>query len=152
MKFALHKRLFPFTLSPNGHLLAAALIWSLVGIVLIIKAVVRFPTGLYPQSLLTLSIFCTGTLKSLLVLDRTALKNIARIEGFTRPRTITALYPPALWILIAAMIAAGITLKYLPLPTILLSFIYGTVGWALLFSSRCFWSVWQQRLKEKREQ
>ncbi len=138
-------------ISQQAHLLTAALIWSGVGSFLLYKALLRFPPGLLARVLLVLCIVLAGMLKSRGVLDRIAEKNIVRIQQFTGPRFIGEVYPVATWLKVSGMIAIGVVLKYLPLPTILLSFIYGTVGWALLFSSRHNWRVWQRFRRREKE-
>ncbi len=80
-----------------------------------------------------------GTVKSYLFLDNTARRIISRINAFTEQTWLIAVYSLKTWLLVVLMMLLGIGLKYSTYPTIILCFIYFTVGWALLFSSRKMW-------------
>ncbi len=80
-----------------------------------------------------------GSIKSLLFLDRSAARIIRRIAAFPEKMWLFAVYPLKTWIMVAAMMAFGLFLKYSPTPTIVTSFIYCSVGWGLLFSGRSLW-------------
>ena len=130
--------------SKQTHFLLTAVVWSGVGVMLITKGFYRYPE-MSVSTLVMLLFFAilAGSIKSLFLLDTAAKSGLFRIEQFAGPVFLGALYPPKTWLMMVAMIAMGVALKYSPLPTILLCFVYFTVGWALLLSSRHAWLAWQ---------
>ncbi len=121
------------------HLLLSAAIWSAVGLMLLGKGLYRARGGTTFIVLLATAGLVAGALKSRYVLDRAAGRTIARIHTLEEGTWLGAVYSMKTWLMVAGMIVTGVLLKYSPLPTIILCFIYFTVGWALLFSSRCAW-------------
>ncbi len=124
-------------LTRRTHLLVSSLIWSSVGLLLLVRGVLRSPHG---EALL---LFCgalvIGVLKSRFMLDRVAVRILDHIDALEEPASIWRLYSVRNWLLVAAMVVIGVVLKSSSLPAILLCFIYLTVGWALLLSSRHSW-------------
>ncbi len=85
-----------------------------------------------------------GTGKSLLVLDRTADRNVDRIKLRGEGRCVGGFLSPRIWILVLGMILLGRLLRTIGLPRPLLGLIYAAVGTGLLFSSRIIWRAWKQ--------
>lgn len=86
-----------------------------------------------------------GLGKSLLVLDRTAFRNIDRIKSRGDDRCFGGFLSPRVWILVIGMMVLGRTLRAVGLPKPILGLIYGAVGIGLLFSSRLLWRAWKDR-------
>ncbi len=130
------RRLVPAV--PAGvHLVAAALVWSTVGVMLCARGVLMLrPVHGYLWGVLALAV---GTAKALFVLDRTARRNIARIKGFGGKTCIGAVYSWKTWLLVLAMIGGGWLLRHSRLPAELVGSLYVGVGWALLVASRLVW-------------
>jgi len=81
-----------------------------------------------------------GTCKSLLILDKSAKKNLSRLSEKKDGSCLGGVYSPAMWGLILAMMILGILLRKSGLPREYLGLFYGAIGWALLFSSRLLWN------------
>lgn len=84
-----------------------------------------------------------GLGKSLLILDRTALRNIDRVKSRGEDRCFGGFLSPRIWILVIGMMLLGRTLRAVGLPKPILGLIYGAVGIGLLFSSRLIWRAWK---------
>ncbi len=125
------------------HLLAAALIWSLVGTGLLIFGIILL-LGEYGYLLLA-SALLIGSLKGYFVLQRSAEKNISRIRGFTEKTCLGAVFSAKMWVLVLVMAGSGRWLRLSSgISPGLIGFLYTAVGWALLFSSRLFWREWHK--------
>jgi len=130
------RRLSP-AVSPGVHLVTAALIWSAVGVMLCIRGFFMLrPVHGYMWAGLAVLL---GTAKALLVLDRTARRNIARIKGFDDRTCIGAVYSWKTWGLVGVMIGSGWLLRHSSLPAALVGSLYVGIGWALCVSSRLAW-------------
>ncbi len=124
-------------ISVRTHLLIAALIWSLVGVLLLVRGYIWVAaTG---RQWLLLPAVVLGTLKSLLVLDRVARKNIVRINGFKNVTCIGAVYSYKTWGLIALMIVMGRLARLSAAPKVFVGILYMAIGWALFLASRLIW-------------
>ena len=84
-----------------------------------------------------------GTGKSLLVLDRTANRNVDRIKLRGEGRCVGGFLSPQIWVLVLGMMLLGRLLRTIGLPRPLLGLIYAAVGTGLLFSSRIIWRAWK---------
>ncbi len=124
--------------SPRSHLLFAALIWTGIGVMLLYKGISRHP---HPDWILLFAIVA-GSVKSLAVLDRSAVRIIRRISGFSTRVWLLAVYPLKTWLMVAAMMAFGLFLRFSSTPTIVACFVYCSVGWGLLFSGRKIWHAY----------
>ncbi len=121
------------------HLLAAALIWSGVGVMLCLRGLwILWPVHPAAYGWLGGAVLL-GTLKALFVLDRTARRNIARIRGFAGRTCIGAVYSWKTWGLVGAMIGSGWLLRHSSLPALFVGSLYVAIGWALCVSSRLAW-------------
>ncbi len=127
------------------HLLLAAILWSCVGTLLLTKGAFRLARVTDYQAVIVIASLVAGTLKGYFVLDRSARRTLKRISGFQDNTCFGAVYSIKTWMLVGGMIAMGIALRRSSLPPELLSFIYFTIGWGLLFSSRLAWSAWWKR-------
>ncbi len=113
---------------------------------LLYKGISRYP---HPGGLLLLAIVA-GSVKSLVVLDRSAARIIRRISGFSSRVWLLAVYPLKTWLMVAGMMAFGLFLRFSPTPTIIAGFVYCSVGWGLLFSGRKLWLAYLTEKELKR--
>jgi hypothetical protein len=128
--------------SRSAHLLVSALLWTAVGIMLMVRGGVwLFSVG---SLWLLLPSFILGTAKSLLILDKSAQKSIYRIAQFQDGKCLGAVYSVKTWGLVLLMMSAGCLLRNSSLPKEFLGVFYVTIGWGLFFSSRHAWRTWQR--------
>lgn len=126
--------------SIKTHLLLAAFVWVAVGLMLLYRGVgwlleANGVVWLAPAML-------AGTVKSFLLLDRVAGKNIVRIQRFNDNYCLGGVYSLRSWGLVLAMIVLGRLLRSAGLPLALIGALYTAIGWALFFSSRRIWRAW----------
>jgi hypothetical protein len=126
--------------SVRTHLLLAAFIWTAAGMSLLLRGAISPATG--EGFLLLLAGMGAGTLKSLLVLDGAARKNIKRILACSERHCIGGVYSFRMWGLVLLMIVGGRLLRTIASDSFT-GFLYLTVGWALILSSRLFWQKWR---------
>ena len=115
--------------------LIAGMVWVAVGIVLSWLAIIWWTH--YKGSFLFIFIFLgllLGVVKGYFVFSRIVRKNISRIAGMRRPGFVLAFIPARTYLLIACMMAAGITLRHSTLPKQYLAILYLAVGLAMIFS------------------
>ena len=126
-------------------LLLSALFWTFIGSLLLFKGAMRLSAfeEVYGMkvSILVASL-AIGSLKSYLILDRSAKRAMSRILQFKDGTCLGAIYSFKTWILVFSMMGLGIFLRNSSISVSLLCFIYITIGWSLLFSSRLAWKVW----------
>lgn len=127
------------------HLFLSAMLWSVIGILLLTKGSYRIVQVPEHQIVVIITALIVGTLKSILILDRSARKSIVRILEFEDGTCLGAVYSFKTWLLVVIMMGVGILLRNSSLSLSLLCFVYFTIGWALLFSSRLAWIVWMRR-------
>lgn len=127
------------------HLLLSALFWTFIGIFMVVRGILT-ATGLdeFPILVIVTSLVA-GSLKSYVVLDKAAEKSIKRILTFKDNTCLGAVYSIKTWLLVLFMMMMGVFLRKISLPGTLLCFVYFTIGWALLYSSRVGWLVWFKR-------
>lgn len=123
-------------------LLLSAVLWSVVGIILITKGFYRLSQVSDGQFLIVIFAIFAGSFKSLLVLDKSTRRGISRIEELEDGTCLGAVYSKKTWLLVAFMMAMGVFLRRSSIPLEYLCFIYVTIGWGLLFSSRLAWLKW----------
>jgi len=126
----------------NVHLVLAAILWTAIGIMLMTRAMFWLVAS--HRLWFVLPAVILGSLKSVLVLDKTAKRGLDRILNLSDGTCIGAVYSYKTWILVMVMMAAGITLRHSSLPSSWLGLLYMTIGWALFFSSRHAWICWFQ--------
>ncbi len=122
------------------HLFLAALLWTVVGLILMVRGTVWLIGA--EEGLFILPAILFGTLKSLFILDKTAKRSIDRIQHLADGSCLGAVYSIKTWLLVLAMMAGGYLLRHSSFPVILVGSLYVTIGWALLWSSRTAWRVW----------
>ena len=125
------------------HLLLAALLWSVVGVILMIRA--AFWLVHAHLTVLAVPAVVLGSLKSHFVLDKTAIKSINRILLLEDGTCLGAVYSMKTWLLVMVMMTMGILLRHSALPRPWLGILYATIGWGLFWSSRLGWRAWQQK-------
>ena len=125
-------------------LLTSAMLWTLIGIMLLTRGVLRLNNVMTGRTLIVFGALLAGTLKSRYVLDQSARKGVERILSFNDGTCLGAVYSIRTWILVLCMMALGVILRSSSLPDTALSFFYLVIGWALLFSSRVSWFAWWQ--------
>jgi hypothetical protein len=134
-------------LRPNApatvHLVVAASIWTVVGLMLIFRGTVWLNN--IDRLWIILPALFLGTLKSLFMLDRSAKKSIARILSSRDGKCIGGVYSVKTWMLVLVMMLAGCLLRNSSLPKEFLGLFYVSIGWGLVFSSRNAWVAWQQK-------
>ena len=129
--------------STRTHLLLSAVLWTIIGILLITKGIYRLSLlGQWQPFLVVLPALVIGTLKAFLILDKSARRGIERIATFKDGTCLGAVYSIKTWILVLCMMGMGVILRNSSLPVTLLGFLYITIGWALLVSSRLAWKAW----------
>ena len=126
--------------SIKTHLLVAALLWSFIGVYLVVRGGLLYRTAsLWPL----LPAIGLGLLKSRLVLDRTARRNTARLAARQDGGCIGGVYSWRMWGLIVLMMVGGRLLRASGLSGLVVGFVYVAVGTALCRSSRLLWQQWQ---------
>ncbi len=119
----------------------AALLWSGIGAMLLVRGVLAISGSGLEWWLLAALLF--GYLKSRLVLDRVVRRNMARLSLLDGSRCLGGVYSAKTWLLVAAMIALGRGLRMSPVPVWITGLIYATVGSGLFWSSRVGWRAWR---------
>ena len=122
------------------HIFSAALLWTFIGGLLLYRGFSYLLPGgeIWP---VVLGI-AAGTVKSYLILDRSARKGLERIGKFSDKTCIGAVYSWKTWLLVLIMMLAGFLIRGLSLPPAVTGTICLAIGWALVFSSRHAWSRW----------
>lgn len=123
--------------SIKTRIFLAALLWSCIGLMLMWRggyAVI----GTGKEWLLLVSLLI-GSVKSRMVLDRVAVKNMTRIFEKGEYSCLGGVYSWKTWLLVLVMIAFGRLLRASSLQVWLIGIIYVTVGWSLFWSSRKVW-------------
>lgn len=126
--------------SPRVHLACAAGLWTGIGVFLLIRGTILLKSG-SGLWLVAAGIFL-GSLKSFLILDRSARRGIDRISRFADNTCIGAVYSWKTWLLVLAMMGMGILVRTLAFPPLLVGTACVAIGWALIFSSRYGWQSW----------
>lgn len=122
------------------HLLAAAILWTCIGIMLMTRGTVWLLA--VDLTYLALPAILLGFLKSQFILDKTAAKSIDRILLLRDGTCLGAIYSKMTWLLVFGMMGMGIVLRNSQFPRQILAVVYITVGWALFWSSRKGWLAW----------
>ncbi len=125
------------------HLLAAALMWSAVGVALLAFGALwahQVRTGLTPWLLLAAAV--GGVVKARLVLDRGGRRIAERIRTRGDGRCIGGFLSARTWALVAVMMAAGRLLRTGVVARHIVGLLYVLVGTGLLVASRVLWRAW----------
>ena len=125
------------------HLLLSAVLWTTIGVMLLAKGTYRLSQlGQWQPFLVVIPAVVIGSLKAFFILDKSARRGIDRILTFKDGTCLGAVYSIKTWILVLCMMGMGVILRNSSLPIRLLGFLYITIGWALLISSRLAWKAW----------
>ncbi len=127
-------------MSRSVHLFAAPFLWTAIGSMLMFRGFGWIGSGM--ARWLLVPALLIGTAKSLLVLDKTARKSLVRIMQLNDNTCLGAVYSWKTWLLVALMMASGITMRRLTEPGMVIGTLYMAIGWALFFSSRHGWLQW----------
>ena len=124
--------------SLRTHYIVSASIWSGVGLMLLIRGS-SYLFDVESQWLLILA-FVIGTCKSLLILDKSARKNLNRLSQKKDGACLGGVYSLKMWFAILVMIVMGKLLRSSGLPAEFIGVLYAAIGWSLVFSSRLLWN------------
>ena len=128
--------------SRGVHLFLAPMLWSGIGIMLMVRGWGWIGSG--RARLLVLLALAIGTAKSLFVLDKTSGRLTRRIKAFEKTTCIGAVYSWKTWLLVMLMMGSGIAMRRFTQPGNVIGTLYVAIGWDLLFSSRRGWQAWWQ--------
>ena len=126
--------------SIRTHLISAALMWSIIGFYLMVRGGIMLGVE---HAFYSLAAVMIGTAKSILILDKAARKNVARIMAFDDGTCLGGMYSLKMWGMVVCMMVAGRWLRHSGLAPMLLGIFYIAIGWGLFFSSRLLWRQWQ---------
>jgi hypothetical protein len=127
--------------SRRTHLLAAGLLWSLVGIMLAATGVVWTLRSRTPWAPLLLVLAAgLGWGKARWILGRTAERTIRRIESRGDGRCLGGFLSWKSWLVVAAMIGLGRWLRRSSLPLSVRGVTYSAIGLALFLASLRIWA------------
>jgi hypothetical protein len=129
--------------SARVHLLLAALMWTVVGALLLffgVRWVLASRTAHAAWLLAAAGV--AGVLKGELVLRRAARRMIERIRARGDGRCVGGFLSWRTWAFVAVMAGAGRMLRGGAVPRIIVGLIYAAVGTALLLSVRRLWHAW----------
>jgi hypothetical protein len=132
---------FKPAVSRRSLLFLSALLWTLIGLLLLAKGSYRWFQLPQWQPFIVATALVAGSLKSILILDASARRAIDRLLLFQDGTCLGAVYSWKTWILVLCMMSMGVILRGC-LPVKLLCFLLITIGWALLLSSRLAWRAW----------
>ncbi len=124
------------------HLLMSAVLWTVIGLMLTAKGIYRLSQLKDWQASILAVAILAGSLKARFILDKSARRVISRISTFEDGTCLGAVYSIKTWIMVLCMMGMGVILRNSSLPIALLSFLYLTIGLALLLSSRLAWAAW----------
>ncbi len=127
------------------QLLAAALLWTVVGLGLTAAGLAwSFGSALPWSFLLVAAGFTLGTVKGRLVIRGMAARNTARIIARGDGRCLGGFLAPKTWLLVAVMMASGIILRRSGVPRPVLGVLYSAVGTGLLIGAGHLWKAWRE--------
>ena len=146
-------------MNKNSLYTLAGSIWGLVGLFLVIRGAIMYQAALETQNAtqtaLAISIaisFIVGVAKGRFVLSKTARRNKSRIENIEGPLKIHHVYAKSFYILIAGMIALGVTLRTYNESLggyVVVAAVYCGIGLALIVSSLVYWKSESQPAVEE---
>jgi hypothetical protein len=130
--------------SRRTRLLLASLVWSAVGVGLLVAGLRWLLTAPGSWAWLGLVVaLLVGAAKGFWVLARRAADNARRIAAAGEARCPGGAFSWGSWLLAVGMMGAGFGLRHSPLPRPWLGLIYTVVGVALLGASGVSWSHWR---------
>jgi len=132
------------------HLLAAALLWTVVGLGLTTAGLVWSFSSALPWSLLLAAAgIAAGTVKGRLVIRKMADWNTARIIARGDGRCLGGFLAPKTWLLVIVMMGSGILLRRSGVPRPILGILYTAVGTGLLIGGQKLWKAWRETPETK---
>ena len=126
--------------APRIHLACAAGLWTAIGFFLVLRAIMLLKSS--DNMWLIGAGVILGSLKSLLILDRSSRKGVERIKRFADNTCIGAVYSWKTWLLVLTMMFFGMLVRHLQVSPLIVGTVLAAVGWALIFSSRHAWAAW----------
>ncbi len=125
-------------MQPQTLLLLAALTWLVVGVSLVLKGgqILAWAPGWLAAA------FAVGTVKTFLILDKIARRNVQRLNGYSAPIFVGRMFATRTWVIIGLMIVLGRLLRLPVVAPELSGFFSLAVGWGLLAASRLSWQAW----------
>jgi len=133
--------------SARTQLLLAALLWTVVGALLLFFGV-RWALAAdipYTAIILLLAIIA-GALKAEYVLAQAAQRAIERICARGDGRCIGGFLSTRTWLLVLLMMGLGYALRHGLATRAVVGVLYVAIGTALLLAARRFWTAWYRRL------
>ncbi len=124
----------------STHLFLAAILWSVIGLSLMVRGGLWLISGNFSNILIAAVIL--GSIKSFFILDKSAKKSIERIHLLADGSCLGAVYSWKTWMLVVFMMSGGFIARKIGINPAVLGFVYFAVGWSLFFSSRHAWLVW----------
>jgi len=126
----------------RAHLVAAAGLWTVVGLGLAAAGLVWcFGPPLPWSVVLAAAGLAAGLVKGRYVIRRMAEKNAARIIARGDGHCLGGFLSVKTWLLVAAMMASGMVLRRSAVPRPVLGVVYTAVGTALLAGSVVLWKA-----------
>ena len=127
------------------HLLAAALLWTVVGLGLAAAGLVwSFGSALPWSLLIAVAGIAAGTVKGRLVIRKMADWNTARIIARGDGHCLGGFLAPKTWLLVIVMMGSGLLLRRSGVPRPILGVLYTAVGTGLLFGGWQLWKAWRE--------
>jgi len=127
------------------HLLAAAFLWAVVGLSLLVRGWIWMEPA--ENCWFLVLAVALGILKSALILDRAARKGVERITRLRDGTCLGAVYSWKTWLLVGIMVTSGILLRMVYEPGKYVGTLYFAVGLALMLSSRFAWAGWARWMR-----
>jgi hypothetical protein len=122
------------------HLIAAAGLWTVVGLGLTVAGLVWCFGSAFPLSLaLAAAGIAAGLVKGRFVIRRMAEENVARIIARGDGRCLGGFLSLKTWLLVVVMMVSGMLLRRSGVPKAVLGVVYSAVGTALLAGSLVLW-------------
>lgn len=132
--------------STRVRLLAAAFVWSAVGLGLLTAgATWLIGAGGRARYAVLLAAGAVGWAKGRFVLGPRARANAVRISVAPDPASLLRAFTPATWVLVAGMMALGYGLRHSGLPWGVVGGIYAAIGVALVVGAVPSWAAWARR-------
>jgi len=131
---------FKPSVSRKTLLFVGAFFWSTVGFFLLIRGGKFLAEGDHYVMLGVALV--VGTVKGLLVFEKSARKNISRILLRGDNSCLGGVYSFKAWGVILAMIFLGRFLRTSHIAHHIYGFVITAVGWGLLVASRVIWQAW----------
>jgi hypothetical protein len=138
-------------ISHRQHLLVAAMIWIMVGMMLTIRGVFWVVTAVHPHRFSIpgfLLVIALGALKGRFILSRTAARVISRIQQLDRHSPLLKVYSIPMYLTIFAMVGIGIACRWIGGHWHIywvIGYLYTVVGIALLTGSSYLWRAWHSQ-------